>query len=126
MKSDPLAETYLLAILVGLLVEVAARAGRFWVYRKPIYPVINVIAVFGLVMGGFALAVPALGHWPVFLAAWAIGYGYEQLNFAVLQWWVFPGDRFLLFVGRQACAISVGALWGLVPLIVHLLHSLLR
>ena len=50
MKSDPLAETYLLAILVGLLVEVAARAGRFWVYRKPIYSVINVIAVFGRVM----------------------------------------------------------------------------
>ena len=118
-------ESYLVAVVVGIAAEVAARIGRFWLYRKPINPVINVIVVFGLVMGGLSLAVPALGHLTVFLLAWAIGYGYEQLNFTVLHWWDFPGDRFLIFEGRQACAISVGALWGLTPLIVHQLQALL-
>lgn len=118
-------ESYLMAVVVGIAAELAARSGRLWLYRKPVNPVVNVIVVFGLVMGGLSLAVPALGHLPVFLLAWAIGYGYEQLNFAVLHWWDFPGDRFLIFEGRQACAISVGALWGLTPLIVHQLKAML-
>jgi hypothetical protein len=118
-------ESYLMAVVVGIAAELAARSGRLWLYRKPVNPVVNVIVVFGLVMGGLSLAVPVLGHMPVFLLAWAIGYGYEQLNFAVLQWWDFPGDRFLIFEGRQACAISVGALWGLTPLIVHQLKAML-
>jgi len=90
-----------------------------WLYRNPLYPVINVLVMFGLVMGGLSLAVPGLGHLPVFLLAWGIGYGYEQLNFTLLNWWDFPDDRFLVFEGRQACALAVGALWGLTPLIVH-------
>lgn len=118
-------ESFLTAVVVGIVAETAARTGRLWLYRRPIYPVINVIVMFGLVMGGLSLAVPALGHLPIFLLAWTIGYGYEQLNFTVLHWWDFPGDRFLMFGGRQACAISVGALWGLTPLIVHRLQALL-
>ena len=118
-------ESYLIAVVVGIAAETAARAGRLWLYRKPINPVINVIVVFGLVMGGLSLAVPALGHLPVFLLAWAMGYGYEQLNFLVLHWWDFPGDRFLMFEGRQACAVAVGVLWGLTPLVVHRLSTLI-
>mgnify|MGYP000001724988 CR=1 FL=1 len=36
-------------IAVGIAAELAARTGRFWLYRKPVNPVINVIVVFGLV-----------------------------------------------------------------------------
>ena len=118
-------ETYLSACLVGLLTETIARTGRLWIYRKPITPVINILIMFGLVMGGLSLVVPTLGHGPVLLIAAAIGYGYEQLNFAVLGWWDFPGDRFLIFEGKQACALSVGVLWGLTPLITHHLNHLI-
>ena len=58
-------ETYLSACLVGLLTETIARTGRLWIYRKPITPVINILIMFGLVMGGLSLVVPTLGHGPV-------------------------------------------------------------
>lgn len=118
-------ETYLSACLVGLVTETIARTGRLWIYRKPVNPVINILIMFGLVMGGLSLVVPTLGHGPVLLIAAAIGYGYEQLNFSVLGWWDFPDDRFLVFKGKQACALSVGVLWGLVPLITHHLSVLI-
>jgi len=118
-------ETYLSACLVGLVTETIARTGRLWIYRKPINPVINILIMFGLVMGGLSLVVPTLGHGPVLLIAAAIGYGYEHFNFAVLGWWDFPGDRFLVFKGKQACALSVGVLWGLAPLITHHLSVLI-
>ena len=117
--------TYLIAILVGALAEIIARKARLWIYRKPINPVINVLIMFGLVMGGLSLTVPSLGYLPVFIIATIIGYIYEQLNFSVLGWWDFPDDRFLIFKGKQACAISVGITWGFVPLIVNLLSNLI-
>ena len=121
----PILETYLSACLVGLVVEIIARTGRLWIYRKPINPVINILIMFGLVMGGLSLAAQILGHIPALLIAAAIGYGYELLNFSVLEWWDFPGDRFFIFEGRQACALSVGALWGGVPLITQYLSHLI-
>jgi len=120
-------ETYLVAVAVGLCAEVTARVGRLWLYRSPLYPVANVLVMFGVVQGLFlASLVPVLGAVPVFLAAWAVGYAYEQLNFARLGWWHFPEDRFLCFKGKQACAISVGALWGGVPVAVHFLAASFR
>jgi hypothetical protein len=117
-------ETYLCACLVGIATETTARMGRLWIYRRVIYPVTNILVMFGLVMGGLSLTIPALGYFPVLLLVAAIGYGYELLNFAVLEWWDFPRDRFLVFRGRQACALSVGALWGLVPLLTYYLRQL--
>ncbi len=118
-------ETYLSACLTGLVTEAIARAGRLWIYRSPVNPVINILVMFGLVMGGLSLSVNALGHIPVLLIAAMIGYGYELLNFAVLEWWDFPDDRFLVFEGKQACALSVGVLWGATPLIIHNLVQLI-
>ena len=117
--------TYLIAVLVGALAEIIARKARLWIYRKPINPVINVLIMFGLVMGGLSLTVPSLGYLPVFIIASIIGYIYEQLNFSVLGWWDFPDDRFLVFKGKQACAVSVGITWGFVPLIIDFLRTLL-
>ena len=117
-------EAYVCGCFVGVVGETIARTARLWLYRTPIYPVTNVLVMFGLIMGALSLAVPTLGHLPVLLIAAAIGYGYELLNFAVLDWWDFPGDRFLVFEGEQACALSVGALWGVVPLIIHHLSVL--
>ena len=118
-------KTYLIAIVVGALAEIIAKTARLWIYRKPINPVINILIMFGLVMGGLSLTVPSLGHLPVFVIATVIGYAYEQLNFSVLGWWDFPDDRFLVFKGKQACAVSVGITWGFVPLIINLLSHLI-
>ena len=116
-------KTYLIAIVVGALAETIAKIARLWVYRKPINPVINVLIMFGLVMGGLSLTVSSLGHFPVLIIASIIGYAYEQLNFSVLGWWDFPDDQFLVFKGKQACAVSVGIMWGFVPLIINLLSN---
>ncbi len=119
-------EHYLIALAIGTGAEVIARSGRLWLYRKPVYPVVNVLVMFGVVHGLLlASAVPALGYVPVFLLGWGVGYAYEQLNFALLSWWDFPGDRFLVFRGKQACALSVGVLWGLVPVTVFYLATFL-
>ncbi len=118
-------EAYLFAVAVGVVAEVTARVGRLWLYRRPIYPVINVLVMFGVVQGLLlASLVPLLGVIPVFLAGWAVGYLYEMLNFGRLGWWHFPGDRFLVFRGKQACALAVGALWGAVPIAVHFFDAL--
>jgi len=55
-------EGYLIAAAVGVAAEAGARTGRLWLYRNPLYPVINVLVMFGLVMGGLSLAVPGLGQ----------------------------------------------------------------
>ena len=116
---------WLVGVVVGAVSEIAARAGRFWRYRNPIYPVVNVALMFGVVMGGLSLLVPALGLAVVFPLGMVVGYAYERLNFAALDWWHFPHDRFLAFRGQQGCAISVAVLWGAVPVLNHLLRHVL-
>lgn len=113
---------WLVAVGIGVVGEGAARAGRLWLYRRPLYPVVNVVVMFGLVMGGLSLLVPQLGAAIVFLLGLTIGYAYEWVNFAALDWWYFPEDRFLVFRGRQGCALSVAVLWGTVPVLNDLLR----
>ena len=114
-----LAYPFLVAAGVGVVAEVTARAARFWLYRKPVYPVVNVVVMFGLVMGALATQIHAWGMAPVTLLALAVGYGYEMANFRWLNWWHFPDNRFLVFRGEQGCAIAVACLWAAVPLMVH-------
>ena len=116
---------WLTGVVIGALSEVAARAFHFWLYRNPVYPVVNVVLMFGLVMGGLSLLVPHVGLAVVFLLGLSVGYAYEWLNFAALDWWHFPHDRFLAFRGKQGCAVSVAVLWGTVPVMNHLLRQLL-
>lgn len=112
-----------IGVALGAGAEALARALRLWIYRSPVYPVANVLVMFGVVMGGLSLLGPQLGVALLFPIGWAIGFGYEWLNFLALDWWHFPGDRFLFFRGRTACAASVAALWGLVPVAIALLHE---
>ncbi len=116
---------WLVGVVIGTISEVTARALRFWLYRTPVYPVVNVVLMFGVVMGGLSLLVPRLGLPVVFLLGLAVGYGYEWLNFAALDWWHFPHDRFLAFRGKQGCALSVAVLWGTVPVLNHVLRHAL-
>jgi hypothetical protein len=114
-----------IGVALGAGGEALARALRLWVYHRPVYPFVNVVGMFGGVMGGLSLLDPELGSAGLFAIGWAIGFGYEWLNFLVLDWWHFPGDRFLVFRGRGACAASVATLWGLVPAANALLRRVL-
>lgn len=114
-----------LGVALGAGAEALARALRLWVYRSPVYPVVNVLAMFGVVMGGLSLLATQLGFAALFAIGWAIGFAYEWLNFLALDWWHFPGDRFLVFRGRMACAAAVAALWGVVPVANALLRGAL-
>lgn len=124
-----LAKQFLLPTLItatiGVFAEIAAYSFKFWIYRKLRYPAINVLLMFGVVMGTISLAVPAIGVVPIFIVASLIGYGYEMINFSHLHWWDFPNGQFLVFKGKKACAWSVGCLWGGVPVGAYFISTLL-
>jgi hypothetical protein len=105
--------------------EVTARTTRLWIYRKALYPVVNILAAFGLAMGSLATRVTEWGPVTVTAVAFLVGYGYEFANFRWLDWWYFPGNRFLFLHGQQACAVSVACLWGLVPMAAHTVTALM-
>jgi multisubunit Na+/H+ antiporter MnhB subunit len=104
--------------------ELWARVGRLWVYHRPALAVLNVVLVFGVVMGGVALLAPGLGLAGVFAVGFAIGLVYEIANLAVLHWWFFPDDRLLFLRGPAACAVGVAVAWGVVPAAVARLSGL--
>jgi len=116
--------TFLTALAIGVACETGAALGRFWVYRRPLYRVLNVVLVFGLVMGGIATLAGRLGLGGVFAAGFSIGLAYEALNLAWLDWWFFPDDRLLVLRGRPACAAGVAVAWGLVPVAIALARGL--
>jgi hypothetical protein len=115
---------FLIALAIGVLSEVVARLARLWLYRRPIYPVLNVLVVFGALMGGVATLAPSLGLAGVFGLGFALGLVYEVANLALLGWWIFPGDRLLFLRGKAACAVGVSVSWGLVPVAVAMLGGL--
>jgi hypothetical protein len=115
----------LLGMALGVAAEILAYSANWWKYHKTISPLINILVMFGLVMGAVSLLQPTLGTGGVFLLGVLIGYAYEWANFLVLDWWVFPDERFLVFRGRQGCAVSVAVIWGLVPLTVAQLAAYL-
>ncbi|PLW69859.1 hypothetical protein [Pseudohalioglobus lutimaris] len=102
----------------GIGAEAVARSARWWIYHKPSSPVINVLLMFGIVMGTLSAQVTQWGALQVTLIAFAIGYIYEIANFKWLCWWYFPDNKFLVFRGEQGCAISVACLWAAIPVSV--------
>jgi hypothetical protein len=105
-------------IAIGALSEGAAYYQRLWVYRNLTYPIVNVLVVFGLVMGGLASRGAAWGLGAVYAAGAAVGLAYEWLNLALLGWWSFPGERLLVFRGHAAIVTALG--WGVVPVAIAL------
>ena len=87
---------------LGSVTEVCARLLNLWVYRQPQTPVLNVIVVAGLVMGGIATLVPRYGMLPAFVAGVAVGLAYEIANLAFLKWWDFPDQRLGFIRGHVA------------------------
>jgi hypothetical protein len=113
----------LIAVAIGIAGETSAYIQRLWVYRRPLYPIVNVLVVFGLVMGSIASLAGHFGLAVVFGLGFGVGLVYELLNFAVLDWWYFPGDRLYALRGKMACAVGVSVGWGLVPAAVVVLRG---
>lgn len=111
-------------IVFGVAAEFGARAFRLWVYRRPQYPVVNVVAVFGLIMGGLAALVPTVGGIAAFLIAFAAGLAYEILNLTQLHWWDFPDRRLLFIHGHAAIVVTLAVMWGVVPVLIASLRAM--
>jgi len=114
----------LIGTLIGAASELVAYRQRLWVYRRPIYPILNVLLMFGFVMGSLASLGGGLGLAALFAIGFGVGLAYELLNFAVLDWWFFPGDRLYGLSGREACALGISVAWGGVPVAVALARGL--
>ena len=108
----------IIGIIVGAVAELGARWLQLWVYRRPHYPIVNVVVVFGIIMGSLAALVPGLGVTLVFVIAFAVGLLYEIVNLTQLHWWSFPGERVAFVHGHATIVVAIAVLWGFVPLLI--------
>jgi len=113
----------LTALIIGVLAEAVARGLRLWVYRSPWLVLVNLIAMYGLVMGGIATLVPRRGAIAAFVLGALAGLAYELLNLRRLQWWSFPNQRLLFLRGHVAILAVLTVLWGLVPPVTWAMRS---
>lgn len=113
----------LISMVIGIVGEITARTRRLWIYRSAQTPIVNVIVMFGVVMGGVAAFVPNVGLLPAFFVAFAIGLVYEIANLSVLDWWYFPDERLAFIHGHAAIVVVIAVLWGTVPVITAVLRA---
>jgi hypothetical protein len=110
--------TYMLiSLLLGAATEAAARLFKLWRYAQPQTALLNVVAVYGGIMGGIAGLAPRLGVWKACALAAGVGLAYEIANLRILHWWHFPGERLLFIRGHHAIVLVLAALWGVLPLV---------
>ena len=107
-----------IGMAIGVVTELAARTFRLWIYHKGYTPVLNVIIVFGLIMGGLASRVRPLGLEIVVGIAFGIGLLYEIANLRFLRWWSFPNERLVFIRGHAAIVVVLALLWAAVPALI--------
>ena len=107
-----------IGMAIGFVTELAARTFRLWTYNQRQTAVLNVIIVFGLVMGGLASRVRLLGIAVVVGIAFGIGLLYEIANLRVLNWWSFPNERLAFIRGHAAIVVVLALLWAAVPVMI--------
>ncbi len=115
----------LISVIIGIVTELNARALRLWIYRSPQLPILNVLVMFGVVMGGIASLVPTFGLLPVFLIAFGVGLAYEIANLNLLNWWYFPGERIAFIRGHTAIVVVIAIFWGVVPVMTEAVETAL-
>ena len=122
---------FVAAVGIGLFVEAIARAFKVWTYRSPLFVLINVLVVFGLIQGwgvGWVIG----GHralrgvFPVlFMVGAVLGILTEGLNQYWLHAWTWS-DRPLFGISRAIDKSAVvGVAWGFAPLFTVLLARLI-
>jgi hypothetical protein len=107
-----------IGMVIGVATELVARTFRLWVYHQPQTPVLNVIIMFGVIMGGLASRTRPLGLPVVAGIAFAIGLLYEIANLRVLKWWYFPNERLAFIRGHVAIVLTLAVLWAAVPAMI--------
>ena len=107
----------LIGMAIGAVTELVARILRLRLYRNAIYPALNILLVFGVIMGGLASASRLLGPLPTALIAGAIGLAYESANLTWLHWWSFQDEREATAAGRTAIVVLLSVLWAVVPFV---------
>jgi hypothetical protein len=112
----------LAAMGIGVAVEACAGVFKLWTYRSPLFLVLNILVIFGLLEGygvGWVIGGRAAmrGVFPVlFMAGAVLGILVEGLNEFWLHAWSWS-DRPLLGITRSIDkAAFVGVAWGLAPL----------
>ena len=108
----------LIGVFIGIATELGAWALGLWVYRQPQTPVLNVVVMFGVIMGGVASLVRVIGVLPAYGLGFAVGLIYEVLNLRVLKWWDFPGERLAFVRGHTAIILMLAVAWGVVPVVI--------
>jgi hypothetical protein len=129
--SQPL--SYLLAaLLIGLICEQAARAMRLWTYRKPFYPLLNIILAFGLLQGlGVAWTIGGrqqIGQIaPVlFMVGAVVGIAMEGANEYWLDAWTWTRKPIIGITRPIDKAAFIGVMWGFAPVVTVVIAHLLR
>jgi hypothetical protein len=120
---------FLAALAMGTCVEVLARLFNLWTYRSPLYPLINVVLIFGLVQGfgvGWVIGgrEALRGVFPVlFMVGAVLGLLTEGVNEYWLHSW---SDRPLLGIRRSIDKSAfIGVAWGFAPLLIVFLARLI-
>jgi hypothetical protein len=108
----------IIGMVIGAVAEFGAGSLQLWVYRRLHFPIVNVVAVFGIIMGSIAALVPLLGLALAFVIAFAVGLLCEVVNLTRLHWWSFPGERVAFIHGHAAVVVMLALLWGSVPLLI--------
>ncbi len=107
-----------IGIILGVAIELVARTFRLWIYHQLQTPILNVVVMFGLIMGGVASGARTLGLPLLVVIGFAIGLLYEIANLRILKWWYFPGERLAFVSGHTAIVVVLALLWGLVPAMI--------
>jgi len=122
---------FLAALAIGTCVEVFARILNLWTYRSPLYPLINVVLIFGLVQGfgvGWVIGgrEALRGVFPVlFMVGAVLGLLTEGLNEYWLHAWSWS-DRPILGIRRSIDKSAfIGVAWGFAPLLTVFLARLI-
>jgi hypothetical protein len=113
----------LISLMLGAVTEGVARLFKLWVYEQSQTALLNIVAVFGFVMGAIASLVPHIGFARACALAAAVGFAYEVINLRVLHWWRFPDERLLFVRGHHAIVLVLALLWGVVPLVTAKVHA---
>jgi hypothetical protein len=107
-----------IGMVIGTATELVARTFRLWIYQQRQTAVLNVVIVFGLVMGALASRMRSLGLPLVVGVATGIGLMYEIANLHFLKWWSFPNQRLAFIRGHAAIVVVLALLWGAVPVMI--------
>jgi hypothetical protein len=116
----------LVGMAIGVIAELVARILHVWIFRHWSLALLNIVLLYGVVMGGLASLIRPLGVVGVFGTAVLIGSIGELANLQFLHFWKFPDGRSDGSGARAAMIVVISLLWGAVPLMVSEVQRGLR